>query len=65
VSPNQKYSPESSQARDEGSTLAKACQGLDLEESSCFHLLGADQSCESLSSRAKNLLNSASEAWLR
>jgi hypothetical protein len=30
-------------------------EGLDLEESSRFHLLGGDQTCESSSSCAKNL----------
>jgi hypothetical protein len=59
VSPNRKYSSELSQARDEGSSLAKACQGLDLEESSGFHSLGGDQTCDSSSSCAKNLLNFA------
>jgi hypothetical protein len=57
--PNHKYSSESSQARDEGSSFVKVSRGLDLEESAGFHLLDGDQTCESPSSCAKNLLNFA------
>jgi hypothetical protein len=47
VSPNQKYSSELSQARDDGSSLVKASQGLDLKESSGLHFVSGGQARES------------------